>query len=128
MVICRQRRRAWSPLRMRYRELTPQQIVTTAERLSGRISERFPSSGLSRVSTELLAIARESEARLDFLGRPYWPIRIGVWLALALLAILIVSSVLLLPAPAARVGGIAELLQAVDAAVNDVIFLCIGVW
>jgi hypothetical protein len=113
---------------MRYRELTSQQIVTTAERLSGRISERFPASGLSRVSAELLAVARESEARLDFLGRPYWPIRIGVGLALVVLAILIISSVVFLPAPVARVGGIAELLQAVDAAVNDVIFLCIGVF
>lgn len=45
-----------------YRQLEPAQITDTAQALSHRIAERFPGSGLSRVSVELLDVARESQS------------------------------------------------------------------
>ena len=41
-----------------YRALDAEAIVATCETLRKRIAERFPGSGLSRVSVELLAVAR----------------------------------------------------------------------
>ena len=38
---------------MRYRTLDPQLIIETAERLEGRIGERFPEAGLRGVAAEL---------------------------------------------------------------------------
>ena len=45
-----------------YRSLDPEKIIETIERLSSRIDERFPDSGLGRVCKELLTIAVESQA------------------------------------------------------------------
>ena len=51
-----------------YRALDSEAIVATCENLRKRIAERFPGSGLSRVSVELLAVAQESAARIDRLA------------------------------------------------------------
>ena len=65
-----------------FRALDSEAIVATCENLRKRIAERFPGSGLSGVSVELLAVARETAARIDRLRRPYWPIRVAVILGL----------------------------------------------
>ena len=65
-----------------YRALDPTAIIETSKALSNRIAERFPDSGLSRVSLELVALAEESAHRIARLQRPYWPIRIVVLLGL----------------------------------------------
>jgi len=43
---------------MAYRSLSSSQIITTLERLTQRIDERFPGAGLSAVGKELLALGR----------------------------------------------------------------------
>ncbi len=110
-----------------YRELDPKKIVSTAQALSNRIHERFPGSGLSRVSQELLTSCTESESRLERLRRPHWPIRLAACAGLALVAGVLVSAVLSI-----RVRGdvpaITELFQGVEAAINDAVFLGIAVW
>ena len=110
-----------------YRALDPAAIIKTSEALSNRIAERFPESGLSRVSLELVALAQESSHRIARLQRPYWPIRIAV--LLALVAILGATSGLLLSMPLRTpVAGLAELLQALEAAVQDLVFLGISIF
>ncbi len=110
-----------------YRELDPQRIIATAQSLSRRIAERFPNSGLSRVSQDLAAFAADSEARLEALRRPHWPIRLAVGAGVA--AILAVAVLGLL---SIRVRGdvshVSELLQGIEAAINDVVFLGIAVF
>ena len=66
-----------------YRQLDDAKIIETLERLRDRIRERFPGSSLSRVSEELLAIARESASHIAYLQRPNWPVRVGVGIAIA---------------------------------------------
>ena len=110
-----------------YRALDPTAIIKTSKALSNRIAERFPDSGLSRVSLELVALAEESAHRIARLQRPYWPIRIVV--LLGLIAILGATSGLLLSMPLrAPVAGLAELLQALEAAVQDVVFLGLSIF
>jgi len=112
---------------MRYRELDPASIVDTALALQQRITERFPDSGLSRVSEELLAVSREAATRTSYFASPLWPVRVGVSIAVAAILVLVVLSVLMLRV-STRVGGISELLQGIDAAVNDVIFIGIAIF
>jgi hypothetical protein len=53
-----------------YRNLQPAQIVETIGLLSKRIHERFPESGLYRVSVELHRLAQESVVRAQQIRRP----------------------------------------------------------
>ena len=57
---------------MAYRSLDSSQIITTLERLLGRIDQRFPGAGLSAVAKELLALGKFCAAEADELGRPHW--------------------------------------------------------
>jgi hypothetical protein len=110
-----------------YRSLKPHLIVATAEALQRRIEERFPGSGLSKVSGEVLDVAGEAAKLSDSLSRP------NVWLRL--LAGLGVVAILAVVAGAVSAvdwrftgTGLSELLQAMEAAINEVVFLGIAVY
>lgn len=110
-----------------YRALKPEAIVSTCERLATRIAERFPASGLSKVARELLELARESAARVRELQKPNWPIRAGV----AAMSLILLAALLGLATSIRPVGGGLELidvLQGVESAVNDIVFLGIGIF
>jgi hypothetical protein len=52
------------------------QIHHTAERLTRRIGERFPDSGLREVSVSIEKTCLNAQLRIDALHRPIWSIRI----------------------------------------------------
>jgi hypothetical protein len=64
--------------------LKPELIVKTVERLSARIAERFPSSGLASVCTDLATTAQATARRVDRLARPNIALRL---LALAVVIV-----------------------------------------
>ena len=109
-----------------YRSLDISHIRTTAGTLERRIGERFPDSGLRRVAADLLALTRDTSARLAEIGRPRHDVRIGV----GLLILLIVSVTLLtfgqLRWPA-TVGDATGFIQLLESAINDVVFVGIGI-
>ncbi len=55
---------------MDYRKLDSKKIVETLEILRQRISERFPGAGLENVCVDLIAIARQTEARAAAIAKP----------------------------------------------------------
>ncbi len=112
---------------MTYRALDADAIVATCARLSTRIDERFPQSGLSKVGQEVLGVAGDTIEGIQLIGRANWPIRIGV--ALTLLAMVAVTTLLFASAsaPSTRLEWFA-LLPIVESAINDVIFLGIAVF
>ncbi|MEP6729531.1 MAG: hypothetical protein ABJE10_02780 [bacterium] len=112
---------------VRYRQLDDAQIVATIARLRDRIEERFPGSGLGRVGAELLALAQESADCIAYLRRPNWPLRIGVGFAIiAIFGTLgVMATTVHLPT---RVDRLADFVQAVDASINDVVFLGVAVF
>jgi len=65
--------------------LEPDKIVDTIHLLQKRISERFPQSGLSKVSVELGTIAKESESRCKWIRKPQIMLRIGVGIAITMM-------------------------------------------
>lgn len=110
-----------------YRELSVEHIVLTARTLENRITERFPKSGLSRVAGELERVARDAEGVARFLARPILPLRIAIAVGslLLLLALALGLSVVQLEFASKTLG---ELAQTVEAMVNDMAFIGIGLF
>ena len=115
---------------MAYRSLSSAQILLTIEKLTHRIEERFPGSGLLSVARELDALARFCVAETEALGRPHWPIRAGI--AALMIGLVVLAAMLLLrpitagtPLAFTTVG---DYLQAVESVINEAVFLGIAVW
>ena len=116
-----------APATSRYRTLDEAQIRATISRLRARIQERFAGSGLGNVADELGAIAEEATANVAYLARPHWPIRVGAGVLVAALLALVIAAALSIQVPA-RVDGWAQLVQLVESAVNDVVFIGIAIF
>lgn len=105
-----------------YRNLQPAQIVDTIGLLSRRIHERFPESGLHRVSVELHRLAQESVVRARQIRRPNLWLRCGVGLLVLLIAALIIVT-----ARAVRLNDevfeLEHFVQAVDSSISSIVFV-----
>src|SRR5207302_9883239 len=108
-----------APLVTMYRRLDGARIVETLERLRQRIGERFPGSGLERVSGDLLDAANESMARAADLRRPNVPLRIATWALIAIILFVALEALLHLRL-APRWEGFAGFLQSCQAIQNVV--------
>jgi hypothetical protein len=112
-----------------YDELRLDHILDTLHRLAGRISERFPGSGLSQVAAELCTIAQDTDAVLDRVRRPHRVLRSGVGVAVMLIVALAAAVFVYLPAVMPRdVAGIGALLQTLESAAQDLIFLSVAIY
>ncbi len=111
----------------RYSKHSEAEITQTLARLRDRVAERFPESGLSHVTEELLRFAGDASQTAAYLERPNWPVRVGVAITIAVMAMILLAA-----ASAIRVshnvGGIAELAQGLEAAINDLVFLGVAIW
>ncbi|MCC6772177.1 MAG: hypothetical protein IT360_13375 [Gemmatimonadaceae bacterium] len=116
---------------MSFRTLDASHIIGTIERLCHRIEERFPGAGLTGVGRDLFGLARECAREAERLGRPNWPVRLGVTAAILLMAAVVVAAVSgvvqRLSSPS-EVAGLSDFVQGVEAGVNDVVFLAIAVY
>jgi hypothetical protein len=114
-----------------YRSLDATKIVETAQMLRQRIDERFPNSGLSRVADELHLVAREAGTISGWLARPHWPIRVAV--GLGILGIVVIFTLALFSTLAAleadpAYSSLADLLQGLDAAINEVVVIGLAIF
>lgn len=116
---------------MTYRALDAGEILRTLERLGQRIEERFPGSGLGRVSRDLLGLARECAGEAELLSRPNWPVRLGV----VVVGVVLVVGVALALGNAARIlgvqndgFGVGEFFQVIESLINEVVFLGIALF
>ena len=113
-----------TPVNGKFSELRPELILATIEKLERRIGDRFPDSGLQRVCSEFRQLAGEAEEVARRLGPPIWPVRVVALAAGAL----IVGLVFWALGQVARHFTfdpklIPDLLQASEAAINELIFL-----
>ncbi len=112
---------------MRHRSLDAGAIATTIERLCQRVEVRFPESGLSRVCRELDAIAERAAETSAWIGRPILPLRIAVGLLVALILAGLAVTLAALRAPVDPLT-LGELVQTVEAGVNDLVFVAVAVF
>lgn len=113
---------------MAYAELSGEQIRETIEKLEQRIAERFPGSGLSRVSADLGRLAGAAEAEIERLQKPMWLPRIGAALGILGMLAIAVGLIMVAIGGSLDMGGLSEFLQGIDAAVNEVILLAVGIF
>jgi len=111
----------------RYRQLSEDQINQTLRRLRDRIAERFPDSGLGRLSRELVLISEEASACVAYLRRPHWGLRIAVGVVIAAMVTVIIMAGMSMLLPG-RVDRLSELVQMLEAAINDVVFLGVAMF
>lgn len=108
----------------RYTQLNAAMILKTIERLEQRINVRFPDSGLGRVCSEFRVLSYESESLARRLGPPIWPVRIAAWLAAVLLIGLVIwASGQMVQHFSFSTAGMPDLLQTMESAINELIFL-----
>jgi hypothetical protein len=103
-----------------YRQLDPDRIIATAERLCRRISERFPESDLARVGDELLSVARDVQCRTEAFARPLIALRVGLGLVVVVLVGTTVGTGLWV-ALQSRPNNWTDFAQGIDAGLNVVI-------
>jgi hypothetical protein len=102
-------------------------IRTTIAQLEHRISTRFPGSGLSQLGNELIQLAAEIEPRINYLRRPLWWLRALIALAMfGVIALSFWSTLHFLKIATGESTNMAELLQGVDAAINELILLSLA--
>ena len=110
-----------------YRSLNPEHIIRTIGQLRERVQERFPASGLGKVAEELQQIATEAVARADWIARPLIGLRLGIGFLVALLAAIILLALIHLKV-SKMWESFAEFVQAVEAGVNDIVFVAIAIF
>jgi hypothetical protein len=110
-----------------YRKLDPGRIVETARVLRSRVEERFPASSLARVAGELFEVTQEAATLSEWLARPNYRLRVGVGALIALLGALLVTALVQFRGDlGARNFG--ELVQSLEAFVNDLVFVGVAVY
>lgn len=109
-----------------YSELHAEPIRATIEQLGRRIEERFPGSGLARVAAEMGGVAERNQQVVLQLRRPMWKLRAVTALAIgSVLGIAAWAAAQVARLAANGVGGVSELLEGIDAATSELIFLAI---
>jgi len=110
-----------------YSQLDAALITRTLEETCDRIRERFPESNLRRVAERLLGVSREAADCVAYLSRPNWGLRIaGAVAAVALLVLVVLAADLTFTAPAQMT--VSDIVQTIEAGVNDVVFFGIAVF
>jgi hypothetical protein len=104
-----------------FRSLDAGRIAETVERLGKRISERFPGSGLSSVAESLRAEVDAAAELARWLARPQWWVRSLSWGSVVLMFGLLVATTTLLKHGVELFSSVADFLQGLDSAVNELV-------
>lgn len=111
----------------RHRALDPDCVIETARRLSSRVVERFPDSGLSRVAEEISAVSKDAAARATWLSKPIVALRIAI-VVCALVIFAILGGMLTRLKVTTDGINISDFFQGIEAAVNDLILFGAGLY
>jgi len=106
-----------------FRSLDATRIADTAERLGKRIKERFPESGLSGVAESLRDEVNEAARTARWLAKPQWWVRAIAFGIIGGMVGLVGATVLLLRGGAELFSSIADFVQGIDSAVNEIVLL-----
>jgi hypothetical protein len=110
-----------------YTQLDEALIIRTIEELRDRIGTTFPDAGLRRVCEQFLGVSKDVAQTEAYLRRPNWAMRaLGIFAIIALSILLVTIVVLAIRSPAAMNAG--DVIQTIEAAVNDIVFFGIAVF
>ncbi|HBG60580.1 MAG TPA: hypothetical protein DDX37_01865 [Candidatus Omnitrophica bacterium] len=105
-----------------YRKLNAEKVIETLEILTRRIKERFPESGLAKISIEMTNIGKEAHERSLMVGRPNIILRIAIGL---IITVIIAAFVLALPSVKVESTnmGIVEFVHVLESGINDIVLI-----
>jgi len=106
-----------------YRALDPAKVIETIRVLHQRICERFPGAGLAGVCAELLTMAEENSSRAERIASRNLPLRMAIFVLLALLAVALVWIALLFSTVPAGADNVYSVLQGIEAGANLVVLI-----
>ena len=108
-------------------ELDPQRIIDTVAALRDRIEERFPGSGLGKLSRRFYSIALRTAERLARVTRPNLLLRLLIGL-LVLAFVGIFAGLILVAQFEPGVPDFFELIQTLEAGSNQLIFIGVALF
>lgn len=109
------------------RVLDADKILVTLDRLAARVRERFPAAGLNHVIAELRALGADTRKRAEWVSRPNRLLRVAAGALGVLLLVVLIGAALSLRVPG-RIDNVGNLMQAVEATVNDIVFVGVAIW
>ncbi|MEZ4653366.1 MAG: hypothetical protein R3E12_07125 [Candidatus Eisenbacteria bacterium] len=105
-------------------ELRADLVRQTIVLLKERIDERFPGSGLGEVAATLVTVAQANDEEIARARRPIRWLRVLIGLAIAsLIAIAVWVAIQIVRFASGDSGSVPELIQGVDSAMNELVFL-----
>ena len=114
-------------MKIQYKELDPTRITDTILSLSNRINERFPDSGLSKVSQMLLDIGLRTKTQTDWIAKPIIALRLSIGFLILLVLLALAGTLNTVRTPIHEIT-LVEFIQALEAGINDVVLIGIGIF
>jgi type VI protein secretion system component VasF len=111
------------PAMQTYRALDPEKVIETIRLLHQRICERFPGAGLAGVCAELLTMAGENSSRAERIASRNVPLRVAIFVLLALGAVALVWIALLFSKVPVGADNVYSVLQGIEAGANLVVLI-----
>ena len=106
--------------------LDADKVQETVEALNDRISERFPEAGLGQVCEELRVVCHRSRERIEWILKPIWPLRILRYVLIVVILAGLALTVVGMKAAVIDELGVPELIQTLEAGINEVVMIGIG--
>jgi len=107
--------------------LDAERIEATIAILSSRIGKRFPDSGLWNISQRLLEVSRGANAQAAWIRKPILTLRFLTVALIAVIVLALVGTLTSLAEPISRVSFF-EFVQSLEAGINDVVLIGLGVY
>lgn len=111
-----------------YRSLDSAKIIETARLLASRVGERFPGSGLGKLSEEILAEARLAAEISRWIIAPLWWVRVSVGVIIALMIAFAVGTMFFLNSKIALFSSVADFVQGLESATNEFVLIGLGIY
>ena len=115
-----------------YHKLNSELIIETIDILTKRIHERFPKSGLSKVSEQLEEISRKTKQRADSFSKPIFWLRLPILLLISLFLFIPIYAIAYVQQKSIDLDDITpvfakisfpEFIQVFEAGANDIIII-----
>ncbi len=114
--------------RYQNRALDAERVITSIDKLSERINDRFPDSSLYELCCNLLIIALESQARAQTLMRPLYWVRGGIALLTVVMVVSFTVPFFAVETELSTSYDLGDYIQTIEAAVNNLVLLGAGVF
>lgn len=108
-------------------KLEPKLVEQTIAQLRNRIEDRFPNSGLGKLCAALLEIARSSERRALWLGRPLYTFRLVATLVIVALVAGSAYQIYWIDWSNEKMEW-SEYIQGMEAAVNEIVLIAAAIF